>query len=189
MKKLALFAVLVSGILTAQTKKVVKSDIQWWGYKLAKTEASSHYGTLNLKGGEVSVKNNKLVGGTFVLDMTSINTTDLEGKAKESLDNHLRNGDFFEVEKFPTATYKITSVKAGSKKKGFNATINGKLTLKGKTANVSFPANVAVSKDGVSLVSDKFSFDRQVFGVAYKSAMKDVVIKDEIDLVVKVSTK
>lgn len=156
---------------------------------MAKTEASSHYGTLNLKNGEMEVKKGKLVGGTFVLDMNSINTTDLQGKAKESLDAHLKNEDFFEVEKYPTATYKITSVNFNSKKKGFNATVNGQLTLKGKTANVSFPANVVVNKNGVSLTSDKFSFDRQVFGVAYKSAMKDVVIKDEIDLVVKVFAK
>lgn len=121
--------------------------------------------------------------------MNSINTTDLQGKSKESLDGHLKNGDFFEVEKFPTATYKITSVKEVSKKKGFNSTVNGQLTLKGKTANLSFPANVIINKNGVSLTSDKFSFNRQVFGVAYRSAMKDVVIKDEIDLVVKVSAK
>lgn len=189
MKKLALLAVLVSGMITAQTKKVTNSDIQWWGYKIAKTEASSHYGTLNLKNGQIIVKNGKVTGGTFVLDMNSINTTDLQGKAKESLDGHLKNGDFFEVEKFPTAVYKINSVKPNSKNKGFNSMVYGQLTLKGKTANVSFPANVVVNKNGVSLASDKFSFDRQVFGVAYKAAMKDVVIKDEIDLVVKVTAK
>lgn len=189
MKKLALFAVLASNMLFAQIKKISQSDIQWWGYKLAKTEASSHYGTLDLKSGELEMKKGKITGGTFILDMNSINTTDLQGKAKESLDGHLKNGDFFEVEKFPTATYKITSVKAGSKKRGFNSTVNGQLTLKGKTANVSFPANIIIDKNGVNLTSDKFSFDRQIFGVAYRAAVKDVVIKDEIDLLVKVSAK
>ena len=184
MNKLGLLAVLVSGMLSAQVKKVNKYDIQWWGYKIAKTEASSHYGTLNLKNGEIEVKRGKLTGGSFVLDMNSINSTDLQGKAKESLD-----GDFFEVEKYPTAVYKITSVSSGSKKKGFNSTVNGQLTLKGKTANVSFPANIIVDKNGVSLVSDKFSFNRQIFGVAYKATIKDVVIKDEIDLVVKIFAK
>ena len=189
MNKLGLLAVLVSGMLSAQMKKVNKYNIQWWGYKIAKTEASSHYGTLDLKNGEIEVKRGKLMGGSFVLDMNSINSTDLQGKAKESLDGHLKNGDFFEVEKYPTAVYKITSVSSGSKKKGFNSTVNGQLTLKGKTANVSFPANIIVDKNGVSLVSDKFSFNRQIFGVAYKATIKDVVIKDEIDLVVKIFAK
>ena len=85
MNKLGLLAVLVSGMLSAQVKKVNKYDIQWWGYKIAKTEASSHYGTLNLKNGEIEVKRGKLTGGSFVLDMNSINSTDLQGKAKESL--------------------------------------------------------------------------------------------------------
>lgn len=187
MTRLALFAVLVSGMLTAQTKKVNLSEIKWWGYKVAKTESSSHYGTLGLKSGEITVKRNKVVGGTFVLDMNTINTTDLQGDAKAKLDGHLKHGDFFEVEKYPTAVYKITSVKHNApNKQGFNATVHGQLTLKGKTAPVSFPAKVAVSKKGVSIISDKFSFDRQVFGVAYQSAMADVVIKDEIDLQVKV---
>ncbi len=29
------------------------------------------------------------------MDMTTINTTDLEGDSKESLDNHLKDDDFF----------------------------------------------------------------------------------------------
>ncbi|MDO4763134.1 MAG: YceI family protein [Flavobacteriaceae bacterium] len=189
MKKLALLAVLASGMLTAQVRKVSQSEIQWWGYKVMKTEASSHYGTLDLKEGQIEVKNGAILGGTFVLDMKSINTTDLEGKRKESLDNHLKGEDFFAVEKYPTATYKITSVKMNPKNKPFNANIEGELTLKGKTAKVSFPANVVVNKNGVSLQSDKFSFDRQVFGVAFKATMKDVVIKDEIDLTVSLKAQ
>lgn len=185
MRLLMVFAVLISGIFTAQTKKVTASDIHWWGYKIAKTKASSHDGTLSLRDGQIQLKNNKVVGGIFVLDMTSINATDLTGEAKGNLEHHLKNGDFFEVEKYPTAQYQITSVKGGTKK-GFNSTIYGNLTLKGKTAEVSFPANVIVDKTGVSITSDKFSFDRQVFGVTYKAAMRDVVIKDEIDLTVKV---
>jgi polyisoprenoid-binding protein YceI len=188
MKKIALLAVLFSGLAFGQTKKVVSSDVHWWGYKLAKTAASSHDGTINLKNGNIVLKNNKVVGGTFVLDMTTISSTDLQGDMKSKLDGHLKNGDFFEVEKFPTAVYKITSVKPGTKA-GFNATVHGNLTVKGKTAAVSFPANITVGKAGVSLVSDKFSFDRQVFGVAYKSSMQDIVIKDDVDMTVKVVAK
>jgi hypothetical protein len=55
------------------------------------------------------LKENALVGGTFVLDMTSINATDLQGEYQQKLNGHLKNGDFFEL--INTATFKITSVK------------------------------------------------------------------------------
>lgn len=188
MKKLALLAVLAGGLAFGQTKKVVGSDVHWWGYKIAKSEASSHDGTVNVKSGSLEVKNNKVVGGTFVLDMTTISSTDLTGDYKGKLDGHLKNGDFFEVEKFPTATFVITSIQAKNDKV-FNSTVNGNLTVKGKTNAISFPARVVVGKDQTSIVSDKFTIDRQKFDVAYKSAMQDVLVKDDIDLKVKVTAK
>ena len=54
---------------------------------------------------------------------------------------------------------------------------------------VSFPAKIQFSKGVVSIVSNKFSFDRQKFDVAYKSAMQDVLVKDDIDMLVKVTAK
>lgn len=134
------------------------------------------------------MKGNQVVGGTFVLDMNSINSTDLTGEYQTKLNNHLKNGDFFEVEKFPTATYTITSLKKNNDKI-YNYIVNGNLTVKGKTAPVSFPAKISYSKGVVSLVSQKFTFDRQKFDVAYKSAMKDVLVKDDIDMLVKVTAK
>ncbi|MGZ5211233.1 MAG: YceI family protein [Kaistella sp.] len=188
MKKLALLAVLAGGLAFGQSKKVVGSDVHWWGYKIAKTEASSHDGTVKVKSGNVVMKGNHVVGGTFVLDMTSINATDLSGEYQTKLNNHLKNGDFFEVDKYPTATYTITSLKK-NKDKVYNYIVNGNLTVKGKTKAVSFPAKITYSKGVVNLVSDKFSFDRQQFDVAYKAAMKDVLVKDEIDMLVKVTAK
>lgn len=188
MKKVALFAVLIGGLAFGQSKKVVASDVNWWGYKIAKTEASSHNGKINLKSGNIVMKGNQVVGGTFVLDMTSINATDLSGEYQTKLNNHLKNGDFFEADKFPTATYTITSLKKNSDKV-YNYSVNGNLTIKGKTNTVSFPAKIAYSKGVVSLVSDKFTFDRQKFDVAYQSSMQDVLVKNDIDMLVKVTAK
>ena len=188
MKKLALLAVLVGGLAFGQSKKVVASDVHWWGYKIAKTEASSHDGTVKVKSGNVVMKGNHVAGGTFILDMTSINATDLTGEYQTKLNNHLKNGDFFEVDKYPTATYTITSVKK-NKDQVYNYTVSGNLSVKGKTNAVSFPAKISYIKGVVNLVSDKFAIDRQKFDVAYKSAMKDVLVKDEIDMVVKFTAK
>jgi polyisoprenoid-binding protein YceI len=188
MKKVLLLAVLVSGLAFGQTKKLTSSDVHWWGYKIAKTEASSHDGTVNVKSGNLVLKNGAVVGGDFVLDMTSINSTDLSGEYQGKLNGHLKNGDFFEVEKFPTATYKITSVKKNTNK-DYNFVVNGNLTVKGKTNAVSFPAKITSANGVVTLESDKFSFDRQKFDVAYKSTMQDVLVKDDVDLKVKISVK
>ena len=188
MKKALLLGVLISGLAFGQTKKLASSDVHWWGYKIAKTEASSHDGTVNVKSGNLVLKNGAVVGGTFVLDMTSLTATDLTGEYQGKLNGHLKNGDFFEVEKFPTATYKITSVKKNTNK-DYNFVVNGNLTVKGKTAPVSFPAKITSAAGVVTLESDKFSFDRQKFDVAYKSTMQDVLVKDDVDMKVKISVK
>lgn len=188
MKKIFLLAVVASGLAFGQSKKVVASDVHWWGYKVAKSEASSHDGTVKVKSGDMIMKGNDLVGGSFVLDMTSINATDLSGEYQQKLNGHLKNGDFFEVEKFPTASFKITSVKKNSDKI-YSSLVTGNLTVKGKTSAITFPAKIAYSKGVVSLVSEKFSFDRQKFDVAYKSTMQDVFVKDDIEMVVKVTAK
>lgn len=188
MKKLALFAVLIGGLAFGQSKKVVASEVNWWGYKVAKTEASSHNGVVKVKSGDVVMKGSNITGGTFVLDMNSINATDLSGEYQTKLNGHLKNGDFFETDKFPTATYAITSVKKNANK-AFPYMINGNLTAKGKTSAVSFPAKINLNNGVLNIVSDKFSFDRQKFGIAYASAMKDVVVKDDIDMTINITAK
>ena len=101
MKNLKSFALALVALVTlstsAQTKKVdaAKSTINWVG----KQVTGSHEGTINLKDGALVFKGNKLAGGSFTVDMTSINTTDLEGKGKANLDGHLKSDDFKDIEK------------------------------------------------------------------------------------------
>lgn len=188
MKKIFLVAVLASGLAFGQSKKVVSSDVHWWGYKIAKSEASSHDGTIKVKSGDIVMKGNQIVGGNFVLDMNTINATDLSGEGQAKLNGHLKKGDFFEVEKFPTAIFKITSVTKNNDAV-YSSLVVGKLTVKGKTNAISFPAKISNSNGIVTIESKKFSFDRQKFDVVYQSGMKDAFIKDEIDMTVKVSAK
>ncbi len=187
MKYLLLIATFFSTFAMAQTKTVTSSNIQWWGYKVAKTDASSHTGTINVKSGNFVIKNNKLIGGTFVLDMNSLTSTDLSGTTQEKFNNHLKNGDFFETDKFPLATYVITSVQK-SKNTSFPYLINGNLTLKGTTKKVSFSAKIN-NGEVFTFESVKFTINRQDFKVEYQSAMKDVVINNDVDLLIKVSAK
>ena len=172
----------------SHVSKVITSNIQWWGYKVVKSEATSHTGTLNLKNGKFYFEDGKLKGGDFVIDMRTINVTDLSGGESEKLITDLKGNTFFEVKKYPTATFHLTRIEP-SKNTEYNSVVYGNLTLKGVRKTISFPANVSVNGTSVSLESAKFTLDRQVFNVFYRPSFKDYVIKDEMDVQLRLATK
>jgi polyisoprenoid-binding protein YceI len=98
---------------------------------------------------------------------------------KEKLTKHLKSPDFFDVAKFPTATFRSTEIK----KDGEGHTISGDLTLHGVTKRISFPATVSVTDSQVN-ANAEFSINRQDFGIAY-AGMKDDLIRDLV--VIKLS--
>jgi len=170
----------VSVATTAQTKKIdaSKSTINWVGKKVT----GQHEGTINLKEGSLVFKKGKLTGGTFTVDMTSINTTDLDGKSKQDLDGHLKAEDFFGTEKFPTAT--LVFKKIADKGNGVYG-VNADLTIKGKTNTIGLEIKV----DKNSATTD-LKVDRTKYGITYKSksffdGIGDKAIYDDFDLKVK----
>lgn len=166
--------------------------INWEGGKVS---GDKHLGTLALKSGEISVDAGKVIGGTFEIDMNSINVTDItDAEMKAGLEGHLKGTEageedhFFNVTKFPTAKFEITSVKEENGKQ----VVEGNLTLKDITKSIKFPATITVSDAEVSIVSDEFSVDRTQFGVNFNSGtlVKDLaadkIINDDIKLKVNV---
>ncbi|HRO67697.1 MAG TPA: YceI family protein, partial [Pseudobdellovibrionaceae bacterium] len=94
-------------VSTTQKLDTAKSQIDWVGKKVLVD--SKHMGNLKLKSGEVTIDKGQLTAGQFVIDMATINSTDMEGKPKKGdLESHLKSDDFFDVVKYPTATFKIT---------------------------------------------------------------------------------
>lgn len=157
-----------------------KSVIVWKGHKVT----GSHEGTLQLKDGAFDYENGVLTGGSFTIDMTSINCTDLEGDSKGSLEGHLKSGDFFGVEKFPTATFKITKVSPKGTPGDYK--VIGDLTIKGITKEIKFYTNVKDS-DAANTATADIKIDRTDFGVRYGSgsffdSLGDKTIYDEFDL-------
>jgi len=100
---------------------------------------------------------------------------------KEKLTKHLKSPDFFDVGKFPTATFRSTEIK----KDGAGHTIGGDLTLHGVTKRISFPATISATNSEVS-ANAEFSINRQDFGIAYPG-MPDDLIRDLV--VIKLSLK
>ena len=79
----------------------------------------------------------------------------------DKLTGHLKNADFFDTAKFPTAQFVSTKIESGADG-AFN--ITGNLTMHGVTKAVTFPAKYQV-KDGALLMNTKFMLDRSQFGM------------------------
>ena len=162
MKKLLAFFLLASfgTAVFAQEAKLInieKSSINWEGKKAL----GKHEGTVMLKSGALIFKGKKLVGGNFIVDMTTISSTDVSGKSKENLDNHLKSDDFFGVEKHETSSLKFTSLKKKSKN---NYTITADLTIKGITNPIIF--DIALKGNSANA---KLTIDRTKYDIKYKS--------------------
>lgn len=163
------------------------SIVKWVGSKTTGT----HEGTLDISSGIINVKDGNIVGGDFAFDMTSIKNTDLPAEKQGDLEGHLMAGDFFEVEKFPAGSFKITEVKTGSDVDGATHSITGNLTLKGITKSVTLPAAVKMNDDKMKAMTPSFTIDRTEWNIVYASAgigtIKDKVINDEIGLTLEIA--
>jgi polyisoprenoid-binding protein YceI len=168
------------------------STLGWEG----KAVTHGHNGTMQFTGGDLTVRNNQVVGGTVTVDMKTMKATDItDAENHAKFVGHMSSDDFFGVEKNPTATFKITSVApiAGAKADADNATITGDMTIKGVTQKVSFPAKVGV-KNGVAAATGKATIDRTKFGLKYGSksffdSIGDKAINDEFMLTFNVIAK
>ncbi|HMJ47795.1 MAG TPA: YceI family protein [Ferruginibacter sp.] len=143
------------------------SAITWSASK----PTATHTGTFNISEGKLYVKDNALTGGSFVINMASLNNVDLSNdpENKGKLEGHLKSPDFFDIAKYPTSTFQITSVLPYSDSVNKEAThlVKGNLTLKDSTKNVSFPARITV--DAVTLsAAASFTIDRTEWGMNYK---------------------
>lgn len=165
-----------------------KSKISWKGEK----PTGTHYGTIKIASGTVSAENKDIQAGNFTIDMKTIESEDLEGDSKTNLEAHLmgtvegKEGDFFNVNAYPTSTFELTSVEG----EGGNVTVKGNLTIKDKTNAIEFPATVSFSGDTMLLKSETFTIDRTKWDVNYGSKsifdnLGDKFISDEIELTVE----
>ena len=157
------------------------SNIDWKGYKIFKSESTSHFGTMKFLEGEIGIKDNQIVSGKFIANTTSLANVDLENnpEASKQLDNHLKSADFFDVEKYPTATFEISKV-TPSEQGDYNSILEGNLTIKGITRAISLNANIDTKQ--VSIATEQTDIDRSLFGIEFQSPIENGVIKNEITL-------
>jgi polyisoprenoid-binding protein YceI len=155
--------------------KVKESTITWKGYKVT----GSHEGNITLNEGTLIFDEDRLTGGNFIIDMTTINVTDLEaGKGKEKLEGHLKSDDFFGIENHKTASFNITNVSGSDGK--FKVT--GDLTIKGKTLPTTFDMMVSNNTATATLKVDRTKYDIRYGSASFFDNLKDKAIYDEFDL-------
>jgi polyisoprenoid-binding protein YceI len=105
------------------------------------------------------------------IDTTSV-TTDTD-----RLTTHLKSPDFFDVARFPRATFTSTAIAPGGPN-GATHTITGNLALHGVTRSISFPATVAVTAAEVTATAE-FVINRREYGIVY-AGMPDNLIRDDV---------
>lgn len=115
-------------------------------------------------------------GHKVVIDMTSTFTDN------DRLTGHLKNADFFDVERFPESVFEVTAVEKSADGK---TKFTGKLTLHGVTKQIGFPGDFAV-QGNVATLKAEFFIRRIDFGIQYKGKADDL-IREEV--VIKLDLK
>jgi polyisoprenoid-binding protein YceI len=145
------------------------SKVAWTGAKIT----ASHEGSFSRFKGTITVPGGKPENAQIHLEIAtpSLMTT------PDKLMGHLKSQDFFDVEKFPTATFDSTAVAVGGAG-GATETVTGNLSLHGVTKSVAFPAVVTVLPEKVSAKAD-FTLSRKDWNLVYPG-LPDDLIKDDV---------
>ena len=156
---------------------VSKSELKWSSdYTFY---FGGHYGTVQFKEGYFIKTGDKITGGSFIIDMNTI--ANVDGGYNEGLVSHLKDHDFFDVEKFPTAKLVITEV---IYQDSVHMDIRANLTIKGITLPIKYNAK-ANYKD--LEITTKFKIDRMRWGIDFNHKLKSEAISDAIAFEVKLS--
>ena len=133
-------------------------------------------GTIEYDGKDV-----RTIKADVTIDVTKVNTQN------QGRDNHLRQDDFFNVEKYPTMTFKSKRVEPGTDGR---FKLIGDLTIRDKTNEVTLdvegPSPIVKSPRGVltgATATTKIS--RQAFGVLWNRMIEALpVVSDEVTVTI-----
>ena len=117
----------------------------------------------------------------FTIQAASIDTN------SENRDKHLRSADFFDVEKFPTITFKSTAV-AAKGKDAFDVT--GDLTLHGVTKRVTLPVTfggfMKTSRGEKAGFEVETTLNRKDYGIVWNRALDEggFMLSDDVKVTI-----
>jgi polyisoprenoid-binding protein YceI len=159
-----------------------QSNIDWVGRKIT----GAHNGTIAVKQGRLILNEDKLAGGVFVIDTSSIKILDITDPATNAqFAGHLASDDFFSIQKYPEATLVITSVSGNQ--------VEGSLTIKDITHPVGFDVVINVNGDQLTATS-KLVIDRTKYDMKFRSGnffkdLGDTLIYNDFELDITITAK
>jgi polyisoprenoid-binding protein YceI len=164
-----------------------QSNIDWIGRNVT----GAHNGTIAIKEGTLVLNDDKLTGGKFIVDTTSIKVLDIMDPATNAqFAGHLASDDFFASDEYPEALFVITSAETSGNKV---YSISGNLTIKGITHPINFSGMLNVS-DNTLNASGKIIVDRTRYGMKFRSGnffkdLGDTPICNDFELNVSITAK
>jgi polyisoprenoid-binding protein YceI len=182
------------------TVDTARSEVSWIGAKLT----GRHNGIFRILSGELYMADGLLIGGKIMMDVANTRSIDksINEESNKKLTTHLRSADFFDVEKYPTAAFEMTSISridttaekeaapASDRKTTYSELrvkdpthrITGNLTIKGETKSVTFPARVTL--DTLLRAKANFNIDRTQWGLVYRSdkSLGDKTIHPDVNI-------
>lgn len=170
------------------------SELRWIGTK----PTGKHTGRFELQEGKLLVKDTLVTGGNIIIRMNSLENIDLsksDTTLKRKLEDELKGPLFFDVAQYPTASFEITNVtdfvpSVGNEvlMKNANYMVQGNLTIKNITKNVSFPAIIRFDEGTLTAMAN-FNIDRTLWGMTYRAdkSMQDKLINSVVNLEFRVT--
>jgi polyisoprenoid-binding protein YceI len=150
------------------------SKIEFVGSKVT----GSHNGSFEKFSGQIDFVGQPEKSRVVInIDMTSVVTD------TPKLTDHLKTADFFDIAKYPQATFESVEIRPGGEK-GSTHTVTGNLQLHGIRKAITFPATIAVT-DGALTIDSTFAINRKDFGINYAGAA-DNLIRDDVVLTLRI---
>ena len=166
------------------TFDTTQSYIRWTGYK----PGGQHHGTIGIKSGLITLTDDDPVSAEFIFDMKAIENEDQSGALKETLLSTLKSDKFFDVEKYPEATFSLTKIDHVADADGYFA-VTGNLTIRQITNPISFKAKDIYDQqtDVLTVETNTIHVDRTKYGVffgakGFISKLEQHVIADNFDV-------
>lgn len=163
---------------------LAKSKLYWKGTKKVGT---AHLGFIWFKSGKLTTDDSgKPVGGDFVIDMTTMRSTDHPiAKDNKEVNDRLFGDEFFSVKAYPTSAIKIINISLTGSVDQYKVT--GDLTIKNATHRITFTAMVKPAGKRLIATAD-FSIDRIKWGIHERPdpgvmwSLQNVMMTDEIPI-------
>jgi polyisoprenoid-binding protein YceI len=136
---------------------------------IASKVTRSHNGSFKQFSGTINLDANSIPNSQVTIDIdTGSVVTD-----EDQLTGHLKTPDFFDVAKFPKATFVSTKIEP-SNTGGATYTVTGNFELHGVKKSITFPATIQVTPDSVA-VDAEFAINRKDFGIVYAGKADDLI--------------